>query len=204
MSPTARLAAVLALRVNLLDDDACARISPETANAYLAARGFQRVDTETWHVWTLASTQVAVPRETHGANLGRRMLAVVDDIARHEDRSPLAVWLDLVDADCCATLPGRTRPRPSGGQPALPGLEPPAKVRRTSQHRFGLLRWEVAPATPIVPEHQVALATCRHCGCQRRRANTGARLGAHDTYSMDGQVWSRVSPMCIPKGSRRA
>jgi hypothetical protein len=204
MTPADRLAAVLALRVDLLDADACARITPAAANAYLAARGFQRVDTETWHVWTLAPAQVAVPRESTWTDVGSAMRHVVNLIAEHESRSPLAVWLDLVDADCCATLPGKTRPRPLDGQPALPGLEPPAKVRRTSQHRFGLLRWEVAPATPIVPEHQVALATCRHCGCQRRRANTGARLGAHDTYSMDGQVWSRVSPMCIPKGSRRA
>ena len=39
MTPAARLAAVLALRVDLRDPDACGRITPEAANAYLAARG---------------------------------------------------------------------------------------------------------------------------------------------------------------------
>lgn len=199
MSPTARLAAVLALRVNLLDDDACARISPETANAHLAARGFQRVDTETWHVWTLAPTQVAVPRETHGADLGRRMLAVVDDIARHEDRSPLAVWLDLVDPAGIAAREPQARPQSVDDQPALPGLEPPAKVRRTAQHRFGPLRKVHVLGTTLDEAHTEERETCRHCGVERRRANTGKRMGAQVMYLKGGRSWSRVSPVCIPK-----
>lgn len=90
-------------------------------------------------------------------------------------------------------------PAVPAGQGTLPGLAPPVKVRRRSQHRFGLLRRVTVPATELVPEHEVALETCRHCDVQRRRANTGVRLGARLTYSKDGETWSGVSPPCIPK-----
>ena len=90
-------------------------------------------------------------------------------------------------------------PAVPAGQGTLPGLAPPVKVRRRSQHRFGLLRRVTVPATELVPEHEVALETCRHCDVQRRRANTGVRLGARLTYSRDGETWSGVSPPCIPK-----
>jgi hypothetical protein len=92
---------------------------------------------------------------------------------------------------------------PPGPQGVLPGLVAPAKVRRRSQHRFGLISWVTVPATGLVPEHLAALATCKACDCRRRRANTGVRLGARDTYSMDGETWSRVSPPCIPKARSR-
>lgn len=112
----------------------------------------------------------------------------------------------LADADCRSGDAAKTVPEPAAlpseppaAQASLPGMAPPVKVRRRSQHRFGLLRWETVPATEIVPEHQVALATCAHCKTVRRRANTGKRLGAKDTYSKDGVEWSGVSPVCIPK-----
>lgn len=188
MTPAARLAAVLALRVDLRDPDACGRITPEAANAYLAARGWQRFDTETWHVWMLDGAQVVVPRETSWADYGVRMVEMVAAVALHEGRSPIAVYLDL--------MPEETP------QMALPGMAAPPKKRRIAQHRFGLLQWEAAPATEFVPEHLVARETCGHCGAQRRTANTGRRQGALRTYSTDGQAWSRVSPVCVAKRMR--
>lgn len=112
--------------------------------------------------------------------------------------------------DCSGQEGVRTRsdvsdatPAPSGTQGALPGMEAPLRTRRTAMHRFGLLRWETVAATVLVPEHLRSLETCRHCACQRRRANTGVRMGARTTYSTDGDRWSAVSPPCVMKHGRR-
>lgn len=101
-----------------------------------------------------------------------------------------------------ADVPDAT-PAPSGAQAALPGMEAPLRARRAATHRFGLLRWETVAATPLASEHLRSLETCRHCACQRRRANTGVRMGARTTYSMDGERWSAVSPPCVMKHGRR-
>ena len=86
-----------------------------------------------------------------------------------------------------------------GPQGVLPGLAAPTKVRRRSQHRFGLLRKVHVLATTLDEAHTEERETCIHCGTERRRANTGKRLGAKVTYSKDSGVWSAVSPPCIPK-----
>ena len=105
--------------------------------------------------------------------------------------------------------PPKTAPPPSGlptpppgPQTALPGIEAPARVRRSATHRFGLLRRVEVPGTALDEAHTEERETCRHCPCERRRANTGARMGAQVTYSTDGQAWSLVSPPCIPKARR--
>lgn len=188
VTPAARLAAVLALRVDLRDPDACAKITPDAANAYLAARGWRCFATEAFHVWNLGIVQAYVPRDTSWTDYGARMTELVAAVALHEGRSPIAVYLDL--------MPEETP------QMALPGMAASPKKRRIAQHRFGLLQWEAAPATEFVPEHLVARETCGHCPCQRRTANTGRRQGALRTYSTDGQAWSRVSPVCVAKRMR--
>lgn len=57
------LSNLLTLRVDFRDEQAAARITPEQANAYLAARGWQRVDRRVWHVWNIGEEQAKVPRE---------------------------------------------------------------------------------------------------------------------------------------------
>ena len=120
MTPAARLAAVLALRVDLRDPDACGRITPEAANAYLAARGWQRFDTETWHVWMLDGAQVVVPRETSWADYGVRMVEMVAAVALHEGRSPIAVYLDLMPEDAADGTPRHGGPTQEAPHRAAP------------------------------------------------------------------------------------
>ena len=91
---------------------------------------------------------------------------------------------------------------PPDPQAALPGIAPGERAPRSSTHRFGLLRWETVPATALDEEHVRSVETCKHCPCQRRRANTGARMGAQTTFSTDGETWSLASPPCIPKARR--
>ena len=80
----------------------------------------------------------------------------------------------------------------------LPGFDPPAPPRPTTRHRFGLLQ-DVDMPDDVGGEHKARVATCRWCGCMRRDANTGARLGAKRAWSMDGIDWKGASPPCVRK-----
>lgn len=88
---------LLTLRVDFRDEQAAARITPEQANAYLAARGWQRFDDAPWHLWDKGDDeQLMVPRETHWHDYGRRMVELLNRLAEHEGRSVLAVFVDMV------------------------------------------------------------------------------------------------------------
>jgi hypothetical protein len=54
--------------------------------------------TEHWSIWSRADCEYSllVPRETRWNNYGRRMVECINNLARLEHRSPLAVWVDLV------------------------------------------------------------------------------------------------------------
>lgn len=89
------LTRILTLRVDLRDEKACAEISPEMAERYLRARGWDPAR-EPARTWWRADDVVTVPhREQHG-DYGRRMCEVVTEVARAEQRSPLAVWVDMM------------------------------------------------------------------------------------------------------------
>jgi hypothetical protein len=92
------LSDLLTLRVDFRDEQAAARITPEQANAYLAARGWQRVDRRVWHVWNLGEEQAMVPRERL-SDYGRRMVELLNRLAEQEGRSVLAVYVDIVAAE---------------------------------------------------------------------------------------------------------
>jgi hypothetical protein len=150
------------------------------------------------------------PQEVYRALCAEHRIPSAHHACQHFGIATIAPFLSALVSraapDCSGQEGTRTRadvpdatPAPSGAQGALPGMEAPLRVRRTAMHRFGLLRWETAAATPLVPEHLRSLETCRHCSCQRRRANTGVRMGARTTYSMDGERWSAVSPPCVMK-----
>ena len=89
---------LLTLRVDFRDETAAARITPEQANAYLAARGWQRVDRRVWHVWNIGEEQAKVPRERL-SDYGRRMVELLNRLAEYEGRSVLAVFVDMVAAE---------------------------------------------------------------------------------------------------------
>jgi hypothetical protein len=91
---------LLTLRVILRDPDACKRITPEAANAYLEAHGWQRVATLGHGAeWTRNDAYVLVPYRTLWFDYGSRMCSLVNDLARVEDRSALAVYAELVAGD---------------------------------------------------------------------------------------------------------
>jgi hypothetical protein len=83
---------LLTLRVDFRDEQAAARITPEQANAYLAARGWQRVDRR---VWNIGEEQAEVPRERL-SDYGRRMVELLNRLAELEGRDVLAVFVDMV------------------------------------------------------------------------------------------------------------
>lgn len=85
----------------------------------------------------------------------------------------------------------------AGDQLPLPGLPAPATSRRRTRHTFGLLRPQTF--TDSAGMLVAYVATCRSCGCLRREANTGARLGAKRAWSLDGDEWKGASPPCIVK-----
>lgn len=110
--------------------------------------------------------------------------------------------------------PDGTAPPPSdpaepvASQPAdsvqgvLPGVPAPARERRRSVHRWGIIAREELPPDPLDPErpHEGQVERCPHCRTLRRRANTGARRGAELMYSQDGREWSHANLACVMKG----
>ena len=88
---------LLTLRVTLRDPDACKRITPAAASAYLAARGWQcgHIGGSTTE-WTRNDAYVLVPHHPNWHDYGSRMCSLVNDLARVEDRSALAVYAELV------------------------------------------------------------------------------------------------------------
>jgi hypothetical protein len=89
----------LTLRVTIRDEAACAAITPEQANAYLAAHGWTLTrTTPTWHVHHLGNAELLVPRFTGFADYGQCMCSLVNRLAESENRSALAVYVDLASA----------------------------------------------------------------------------------------------------------
>lgn len=94
------LADVLTLRVDFRDPEAAARITPEQANAYLAAHGWTGPSVvHEYAIWLDPSDglrQALVPLQTHWRDYGASMVTLLNDLARHEDRSPLAVFAEMI------------------------------------------------------------------------------------------------------------
>lgn len=91
------LTRILSLRVDLRDEKACAEISPEMAERYLRAKGWRLADRfDGWDLWRLHSRAAHMPHEPTRADYGRRMCEAVTDLADAEQRSPLAVWVDMM------------------------------------------------------------------------------------------------------------
>lgn len=88
---------LLTLRVTLRDPDACKRITPAAASAYLEAHGWQR-DATLGHgaEWTRNDAYVLVPHHPNWHDYGSRVCSLVNDLARVEDRSALVVYAELV------------------------------------------------------------------------------------------------------------
>ena len=93
------LSNLLTLRVDFRDEQAAARITPEQANAYLAARGWQRADLAPWHQHQRDQYEIMVPMHATYVDYGRRMCEALNGLARIEGRSVLAVFVDIVAAE---------------------------------------------------------------------------------------------------------
>lgn len=90
-----------ALDVELRDDAACERVSPEAAAAHLAEHGcWTHVGTvgplALWDRGDGTLTQIQVPTWRFGGDYGRAMRYVVTRLADVEGRTHLAVLVDLV------------------------------------------------------------------------------------------------------------
>lgn len=93
------LADILTLRVDFRDPEAAARITPEQANAYLAAHGWKGpVDTPLWFLWNAQEglRQALVPRRGAWPDYGQCMVTLLNDLARVEGRSALAVFAEMI------------------------------------------------------------------------------------------------------------
>lgn len=91
------LSNLLTLRVDFRDEQAAARITPEQANAYLAARGWTLAIVDgAFHLWTLDEKQALVPNGQHWDSYGRRMVELLNHLARIEGRGVLAVFVEMV------------------------------------------------------------------------------------------------------------
>ena len=112
---------LLSIRVDFRDDAAAAEIAPERAAAYLTAKGwtervpersrrgppkmriFARVpESERLNYLrsgraSMSAPVVMFPREAHWVDYGRRMVELVNDVAVAEGRSPLAVWVEMME-----------------------------------------------------------------------------------------------------------
>ena len=87
---------LLTLRVDFRDEQAAARITPEQANAYLAARGWRRGDLAPWHQHRREQYEVMVPMHATYVDYGRRMCEALNGLARIEGRSVLAVFVEML------------------------------------------------------------------------------------------------------------
>ena len=87
---------LLTLRVDFRDPEAAARITPEQANAYLAARGWRRGGLAPWHQHRREQYEVMVPMHATYVDYGRRMVELLNRLAEYEGRSVLAVFVDIV------------------------------------------------------------------------------------------------------------
>lgn len=89
-----------ALDVELRDDAACERISPEAAAAHLAEHGWTHVGTvgplALWDRGDGTLTQIQAPTWRFGGDYGRAMRYVVTRLADVEGRTHLEVLVDLV------------------------------------------------------------------------------------------------------------
>ena len=112
---------ILSLRVDFRDEQAAAEITPEMASRYLTAKGwtervpersrrgppkmriFARVpESERLNYLrsgraSMSAPVVMFPREAHWVDYGRRMVELVNDVAVAEGRSPLAVWVEMME-----------------------------------------------------------------------------------------------------------
>jgi hypothetical protein len=213
---------LLSLQVTLRDELAAAEVTPEALCACAAAHGWQlTATTPVYHVHErpeVAVHQLLVPRRPDWTDYGQCVLRAIADLAEHEGRSPLAVWVDLVGLTepASATAPppagdgspraDRPSARPTepldAAQARLPGI-PPGPDRRRTRHVFGGFEPRTFPVGPTAPEATVVnlVRSCKHCPCLHRVASSGARLGAEDLYST-GDNWSRASPECIAKRAK--
>lgn len=305
------LSRLLTLRADLRDPDAAAEVAPEALAAYAERTGWRLATTTdvfaVYHHDGHPDAELQVPIEAGWRDYGRRVLSELRELARVEDRSPLAIWAELVGVTDTAaetvqaldamlaglvTMPsmyarcseallmqallaanirarlrsepdvddrydaarlrrgipssthacdrlniagtasfvaevlGLPAPEPSdgttlslrsacftgdmvesvsaqrseGAQGVLLGIPAPARGRRRSVHRWGVIAREELPPDPLASgPHEEQVERCRHCLALRRRANTGARLGAQLTYSRDGREWSYTNPACVMK-----
>lgn len=174
MTPIARL---LSLRVDLRDPEAAAEVTPEALAAYAERTGWTLATTTGAHrVYRHGAGELHVPITSGWPNYGRAILSEINMLAEHEGRSPLAIWAELV------------------GLPA-PEAPPPC-------HDVALGEAIAAPGAPEAVPAPAGAATGQGTlpGVERRRANTGSRLGAQDMYSADGGAsWWYKRPACVMK-----
>ena len=100
-------AELLSLDVELRDDAACERISPEAVVSHLAKHGWTHAGTvgslALWDRGDGSLTQIQVPTWRFRGDYGRAMRYVVARLADVEGRTHLAVLVELVQRSEVAT-----------------------------------------------------------------------------------------------------
>lgn len=92
-----RLALALSVKVQFVDNEAAARVTPQQAEAYLKRTGWERtVDNIGWSAWSLLNDYAEVPARPEFMYYPRCMGDLVRTLADVEKRSPIAVLIDLL------------------------------------------------------------------------------------------------------------
>lgn len=87
------LARVLSLQVLFEDAAAASEVTPAKLAAYLTAKGWTRERRCRYATWRLGQKWVDVAIDA----TGEEMLDVIADVAIVEGRSPLAVWVEMME-----------------------------------------------------------------------------------------------------------
>lgn len=91
------LARLLNLRADLRDPDAAAEVTPEALAAYAERTGWHLATTTPAHrVYRRGEAELQVPLTAGWPDYGKRICQEIGILARAEDRSPLAIWAELI------------------------------------------------------------------------------------------------------------
>lgn len=89
---------LLQIKVLLVDEVALARLTHALITAYLERHGWEHVSHDSLTTsWRHGETQLSVPNTFYGSALRLRIWSIVRDVALSEDRSELAVYVEMLE-----------------------------------------------------------------------------------------------------------
>lgn len=191
MTPSARLAALLSLAVDFRDEAAAGAIAPEQLRGYFERHGWASVDLPNWIVWSRPGALLYAPREM-GLGYAGSVVQIVNELARHEDRSPLAVYLELAETPAPAQGPAGEAIAPAAWAAMPRGMDAATEHGRAAMIgacALGLFVWlrRLWEATPegLLAARDAAVATAIADvpeGCDARGWANVVRVIAADNW----------------------